>query len=51
MGVAFSIVGVSLLIGTPIEGTLLHFHETRRQFAWSYSIVFCGVCAQLSMEI
>ena len=45
MGVAFTIVGFSLLIGTPIEGALLHRHENRGQFAWNHSIVFCGVCA------
>jgi len=41
MGIAFSIVAISLLAGTPIEGVLLQSQD--RGFQWSGSIVFCGV--------
>lgn len=41
MGIAFSIVAISLLAGTPIEGVLLQSQD--RNFQWSRSIVFCGV--------
>ncbi|KDR74832.1 hypothetical protein GALMADRAFT_564664 [Galerina marginata CBS 339.88] len=40
MGIAFSIVGISMLVGTPIEGGLLRNHDA--QFSWSKSIIFCG---------
>lgn len=43
MGLAFSIVGFSLLIGTPIEGLLLHQHNSLSRFSWIPSIIFCGV--------
>lgn len=38
MGVAFTVVAVSMLIGTPINGALLG-----HGFAWSRAIIFCGV--------
>ena len=41
MGIAFSIVAVSLLGGTPIEGVLLGTHG--ENFAWASPIIFCGV--------
>jgi len=41
MGIAFSIVGVSLLIGTPIEGALLPSRNGR--YVWDNSIIFCAV--------
>ncbi|PPQ84510.1 hypothetical protein CVT26_003159 [Gymnopilus dilepis] len=41
MGIAFSVVGVSMLIGTPIEGSLLTQRD--HDYTWSRSIVFCGV--------
>lgn len=41
MGIAFSIVGVSLLIGTPIEGALLPSRDGR--YVWDNSIIFCAV--------
>ena len=45
MGIAFSIVGMSLLLGTPIEGALLHMRSADGHggFLWSKSIIFCGV--------
>ncbi|KAJ7594143.1 major facilitator superfamily domain-containing protein [Mycena floridula] len=42
MGVAFTLVGISSLIGTPIEGALLH-HNGQTSYTWWKSIVFCGV--------
>jgi hypothetical protein len=41
MGLAFSIVAFSMLVGTPIEGALLG-HD----FVWLRPIIFCGVCTQ-----
>jgi hypothetical protein len=41
MGIAFSIVGVSLLVGTPIEGALLPSRDG--SFVWDNSIIFCAV--------
>ncbi|KAF9447281.1 MFS general substrate transporter [Macrolepiota fuliginosa MF-IS2] len=41
MGIAFSIVAVSLLAGTPIEGLLLRMQNG--ELEWSGSIIFCGV--------
>jgi len=41
MGVAFSIVAVSLLGGTPIEGVLLRMHG--EYFEWASPTIFCGV--------
>lgn len=41
MGIAFSIVAISLLAGTPIEGVLLR--KRAGEFEWSASIIFCGV--------
>jgi len=41
MGVAFSIVAVSLLGGTPIEGVLLRVHG--EYFEWTGPTIFCGV--------
>ena len=43
MGIAFSIVGMSLLLGTPIEGALLRMRSTDDGFLWFKSIIFCGV--------
>jgi hypothetical protein len=43
MGIAFSIVGMSLLLGSPIEGALLRMHAADNEFLWFKSIVFCGV--------
>ena len=43
MGIAFSIVGISLLLGTPIEGALLRIRMADDGFIWSKSIIFCGV--------
>ncbi|KAF9472707.1 MFS general substrate transporter [Pholiota conissans] len=43
IGIAFSIVGISLLIGTPIEGALLHGEHGL--YVWYRPIVFCGVMA------
>ena len=43
MGIAFSIVGMSLLLGTPIEGALLHMRSADDEFLWLGSIIFCGV--------
>jgi MCP family monocarboxylic acid transporter-like MFS transporter 10 len=45
MGIAFSIVGVSLLIGTPIEGALLPNRDGK--YVWGNSIIFCAVGAFL----
>ncbi|KAJ7628890.1 major facilitator superfamily domain-containing protein [Roridomyces roridus] len=41
MGVAFSLVSISMLIGTPISGALLHSVEG--QYIWFRPIVFCGI--------
>ncbi|KAI0759284.1 MFS general substrate transporter [Trametes elegans] len=41
MGLAFSLVGTSMLIGTPIFGALL---DMGRTLVWSQPIVFAGVC-------
>ena len=43
MGIAFSIVGISLLLGTPIEGALLRMRTADDGFLWFKSIIFCGV--------
>jgi hypothetical protein len=43
MGIAFSIVGMSLLLGTPIEGALLHMRSADDGYLWVGSIIFCGV--------
>jgi MCP family monocarboxylic acid transporter-like MFS transporter 10 len=43
MGIAFSIVGISLLLGTPIEGALLQMRSADDGFLWFGSIIFCGV--------
>jgi len=51
MGIAFSIVGTSLLIGTPIEGALLH-QADGKGYVWHRSIIFCGVmvmCGSMCM--
>jgi len=40
MGIAFSVVAVAMLVGTPIEGALLG-----QNFEWWKAIVFCGVCS------
>lgn len=52
MGIAFSIVGVSLLIGTPIEGALLPSRDGK--YVWDNSIIFCAVmvlCGAVGMTI
>jgi len=52
MGIAFSIVAISLLAGTPIEGVLLR--SQGKGFEWSGSIVFCGAliaCGSVGMTI
>ncbi|KAF8148455.1 MFS general substrate transporter [Crassisporium funariophilum] len=52
MGIAFSIVGTSLLVGTPIEGALLQTSDGR--LVWYKSIIFCGVmvlCGSVGMTI
>ncbi|KAJ7179763.1 major facilitator superfamily domain-containing protein, partial [Mycena filopes] len=41
MGVAFSLVSVSMLVGTPISGALLH--SDGGGYVWYKAIVFCGV--------
>ena len=41
MGIAFSIVGVSLLVGTPIEGALLRLRLDG--YEWHRAVIFCGV--------
>ncbi|KAJ7889586.1 MFS general substrate transporter [Mycena leptocephala] len=41
MGVAFSLVSASMLIGTPISGALLH--SVTGNYMWYKAIVFCGV--------
>lgn len=43
MGIAFSIVGTSLLLGTPVEGALLRIRVAHDGFSWFKSIIFCGV--------
>ncbi|RDB28171.1 Riboflavin transporter MCH5 [Hypsizygus marmoreus] len=40
MGVAFSVVGIALLIGTPIEGVLVAGHG---DYKWYQAIIFSGV--------
>ncbi|KAJ7216326.1 major facilitator superfamily domain-containing protein [Mycena pura] len=40
MGVAFSIVSIAMLVGTPISGALLH--RVDGQYAWYRPIIFCG---------
>ena len=47
MGIAFSIVGISLLLGTPIEGALLRMRVGEDGFLWFKSIIFCGVSLSL----
>ncbi|KAG5728432.1 Riboflavin transporter MCH5 [Termitomyces sp. T112] len=52
MGIAFSIVGLALLFGTPIEGALLD--RNHGVFAWHKAIIFCGVmvcCGAIIMII
>lgn len=43
MGLAFSITGVALLVGTPIEGALMNANSG--DYAWHHAIIFCGVSA------
>lgn len=43
MGIAFSAVGSAFLVGTPIEGALLHGMDG--SFVWWRPITFCGVSA------
>jgi MCP family monocarboxylic acid transporter-like MFS transporter 10 len=42
MGIAFSVVGIAMLIGTPIEGALLD-RTTGDTFIWWKAILFSGV--------
>ncbi|KAF8809445.1 MFS general substrate transporter [Phlegmacium glaucopus] len=54
MGIAFSIVGISLLFGTPIEGALLRMRTADDGFLWFKSIIFCGVtvlCGAVGMTV
>jgi len=44
MGVAFSFVGLALLVGTPIEGTLVRIGDG--PYVWYRAIIFCGVSAR-----
>ena len=46
IGFAFSVVGLSLLVGTPIEGALLH--AKGGVYLWHRPIIFCGVSSSLS---
>ncbi|KAJ6617084.1 major facilitator superfamily domain-containing protein [Mycena sp. CBHHK59/15] len=41
MGVAFSLVSTSMLVGTPISGALLHSADG--SYSWYKAIVFCGM--------
>jgi len=41
MGIAFSVVGISVLVGTPIEGALIQ--TDTGGFAWHRAIIFCGI--------
>lgn len=50
MGIAFSIVGISLLVGAPLEGGLLR-GESGTNYTWYRSIIFCGVCVPLISEL
>lgn len=45
MGIAFSIVSIAMLIGTPVEGALLGRKDA--EIVWSRSIIFCGVMVTL----
>ncbi|KAF9008313.1 major facilitator superfamily domain-containing protein [Cyathus striatus] len=52
MGIAFSIVGIAMLVGTPIEGALLHVHDGH--YIWFKSVIFCGVitmCGAAAMAV
>lgn len=52
MGLAFSIVGLSFLVGTPIEGALLK--TPNGQYSWYKSIIFCGtmvICGASGMIV
>ncbi|KAF5343740.1 hypothetical protein D9756_011441 [Leucocoprinus leucothites] len=52
MGIAFSIVAISLLGGTPIEGMFLG--ADGKSLEWSHPILFCGViitCGSFGMTI
>jgi MFS transporter, MCT family, solute carrier family 16 (monocarboxylic acid transporters), member 10 len=42
MGIAFSVVAIAMLIGTPINGALLAGDQTH-EFTWWKAIVFSGV--------
>ncbi|KDQ54083.1 hypothetical protein JAAARDRAFT_38694 [Jaapia argillacea MUCL 33604] len=44
MGIAFTIVGLAMLIGTPIEGALL---GTNTEYSWWRGITFSGVCISM----
>ena len=43
MGLAFSVVGVSMLIGTPIFGALLNTNASGSVLVWWRALVFAGV--------
>ncbi|KAI0672576.1 MFS general substrate transporter [Trametes maxima] len=44
MGLAFSLVGTSMLVGTPIFGALLAPPRAGRALVWWKALVFAGVC-------
>ncbi|KAM5539789.1 hypothetical protein V8D89_006602 [Ganoderma adspersum] len=44
MGLAFSVVGVSMLVGTPIFGALLNTNTSGAALVWWRALVFAGVC-------
>lgn len=46
MGMAFSIVGISVLIGTPAEGALLQLQNNDRK-GWLKPIVLSGVSSDI----
>ncbi|THH15537.1 hypothetical protein EW146_g4952 [Bondarzewia mesenterica] len=43
MGIAFSVVGIAMLVGTPIDGALLG-----PNYDWWKPILFCGFCKHAS---
>ncbi|KAJ4488313.1 major facilitator superfamily domain-containing protein [Lentinula aciculospora] len=54
MGFAFTSVGFWILVGTPIEGALLHFSGTNGSLLWSPCIIFSAIavaCGALGMLI
>ncbi|KAF8202013.1 major facilitator superfamily domain-containing protein [Mycena galopus ATCC 62051] len=49
MGVAFSLVSVSMLVGTPISGALLH--SAAGNYVWYKPIIFCGTMLAAAASI